>query len=69
MSIEKENTFRILKELPPLATHQWKCACGLHTWLPWRDPAVNKRGAYTFVEQFRACGYCNKVERKVLSKD
>lgn len=69
MSPEKENTFRILKELPLLATHQWLCAIGLHSWMPWRDPVKNRRGAYDYVEQFRACGHCNKAQRKILSKD
>ena len=69
MSIDKENTMRALSEKPLLARHQWKCACGLHTWLPWKDPVVNKRGAWIYVEQFRSCGYCNKTQRKVISKD
>jgi hypothetical protein len=69
MSIEKENTMRALQDKPLLARKQWRCACGLHTWLLWKDPVVTRRGAYALIEQFRACGYCNKVERRVLSKE
>lgn len=69
MNVEKENTFRALKDLPALATHQWWCRLGIHSWLPWQDPVKNRRGAYDFVEQFRVCGHCNKAERRILSKD
>jgi len=69
MNAEKENTFRALKDLPLLATHQWWCRLGIHAWLPWKDPVKNRRGAYDFVEQFRMCGHCNKAERRQMSKD
>jgi len=69
MSVDKENTFRTLADKPLLAKKQWHCACGIHTWLPWNDPRVNKRGSWTYVEQFRSCGYCNKVQRREISKD
>lgn len=69
MSVEKENTFRALADKPLLAKKQWACMIGLHTWLPWKDPVKNRRGAYDYVEQFRACGYCNHFQRRQLSKD
>lgn len=69
MNVDKENTFRALSEKPLLARKQWKCACGLHTWLPWKDPIKNRRGTYDYIEQYRACGFCNKVQRRVLSRD
>ena len=69
MSVAKENTFRALADRPLLAKKQWLCAFGIHTWMPWIDPVKNRRGAYDYIEQFRACGYCNKAQRKILSKD
>lgn len=69
MNVEKENTMRALQDKPLLARKQWWCACSIHTWMPWKTPVVNKRGAWTFVEQFRSCGYCGKTQRRVLSKD
>lgn len=69
MNINHENTARALKEQPLFATRQWMCRLGIHTWLMWSKPAVNKRGAWSYVEQYRSCGCCGKHERKVLSKD
>ena len=69
MNIEKENTMRALQEKPLLAKKQWWCACSIHTWMPWKAPVVNKRGTWTFVEQFRSCGFCGQTQRRVLSKD
>lgn len=69
MSVDKENTFRALADKPLLAKSQWWCAFGIHSWLPWKDPVLNKRGTWSFIEQFRRCGYCNKAERRVLSKE
>ncbi len=69
MNAEKENTFRALKDQPLLATHQWWCRLGIHSWLPWQDPVKNQRGGYNFIEQFRVCGHCNKAERRQMSKD
>ena len=69
MNAEKENTFRALKDQPLLATNQWWCRLGIHSWLPWKDPVKNRRGAYDYVEQFRVCGHCNKAERRQMSKD
>ena len=69
MNIEVENTARILKEQPLFATNQWKCAFGIHTWLLWSKPGMNKRGAWSYVEQYRHCGCCGKSQRRVLSKD
>jgi hypothetical protein len=69
MNIAEENTARALKDQPLFATRQWWCKLGIHTWLMWATPEINKRGAYTFVEQYRSCGCCGKFERKVLSRD
>jgi len=68
ISIEKENTFRALSDQPLLAKKQWHCACNIHTWLPWSEPINSKRGVYEVIEQYRACGYCNKVQRRELCK-
>jgi hypothetical protein len=48
---------------------QWWCAFGIHTWLPWKDPVKQRRSTYDYTEQYRACGYCNKFQRRQLSKD
>ena len=69
MNVEKENTMRALQDKPLLARKQWWCAFSIHTWMPWKMPVVNKRGAWTFVEQFRSCGHCGVTQRRVLSKD
>lgn len=69
MNIEKENTFRALKDAPLLARHQWRCRLRLHSWLPWEDPKKMRHGAYDYVEQYRTCGFCGKAERNILSKD
>lgn len=69
MNIQHENTARALRDEPLFATNQWLCAFGIHTWLKWSKPALNKRGAWAFVEQYRTCGCCGKYQRKVLSKD
>jgi hypothetical protein len=69
MSVENENVFRALGDQPLLADKQWWCAFGIHTWLPWKDPIQRRRGAYDYTEQYRACGYCNKFQRRELSRD
>ena len=69
MNVEVENTARALQDKPLFATRQWMCRFGIHTWLMWRDPVKQRRGAYDFIEQFRACGCCGKAERRQLSKD
>lgn len=68
MNVDKENTFRVLKEEPLLARKQWHCRVGLHTWLPWNEPQKNRHGAYDYVEQYRKCGFCGKADRNVLVK-
>lgn len=69
MNVEKENTLRALGDKELFATNQWSCALGIHTWLKWGKPGLNKRGAWTFVEQYRQCGCCGKSQRRILSKD
>lgn len=69
MGILKENTFRALKDQPLLATHQWQCAFGIHTWQKWSDPIKTRRGVYDYVEQYRVCGHCGKAAIRILSKN
>lgn len=69
MNVDKENTFRALKDQPLFATRQWWCRFGLHTWLQWSDPVKVRRGAYDYVEQYRKCGCCGHAQRRQLSKD
>ena len=65
MSIENENLIRALSDKPLLATSQWKCRCGWHTWTVWSSltemmPSV--------LEQFRECGNCKIVQRRVITR-
>lgn len=69
MSVEKENMLRALADRPLFARKQWQCAFHMHTWLPWDDPIKVRKGAYDYVEQYRACGYCNKIKRRIVAKD
>jgi len=69
MNIAQENTARALKDQPLFATRQWWCRFGIHTWLKWGEPYKQRRGAYDFIEQFRACGCCGQAQRRQLSKD
>jgi hypothetical protein len=68
MNISHENTARALRDEPLFATRQWLCRFGIHTWLKWHDPVKQRRGAYDFIEQFRACGCCGKVQRREIDK-
>lgn len=69
MNLEHENTARRLKDEPLFATRQWRCRLGLHTWFFWGDLVNTKRSVYTFVEQYRKCGCCGKIERRQLLKE
>ncbi len=69
MNIDHENTARALKDQPLFATNQWLCAFGIHTWLQWGKVAMNRRGSYSMVEQYRSCGCCGKTQRRMLSKE
>lgn len=69
MNVDKENVVRALSDKPLLATHQWCCAFGIHTWLPWSKPEKSHRGPWDYVEQWRGCGFCNRAQRRVLAKD
>jgi hypothetical protein len=61
-ALEKENTFRILKDQPLLATKPIRCFLGWHTWLKWGDP---KRGPGSiFVRQSRYCCACNYFDER-----
>ena len=69
MDVEKENTARALKELPLLATRQWHCRFGIHTWLKWDNPISRRLGTYSCILQFRECACCGKVKMRTISKD
>ena len=69
MNIAHENLKRTLTDEVPFATRQWWCAIGIHTWLMWDKPQKNRRAAYDYIEQYRQCGCCGKVQRKQIAKD
>lgn len=63
---DKENTFRALKDMPPLASSFW-CRFGWHNWLKWGEPKRNAGSIY--VRQGRFCECCNHYEeRKFIDK-
>jgi hypothetical protein len=68
MNIKHENTKRALKDEPLYATRQWLCRLRIHTWLMWDTPLKSRRGVYDYVEQYRQCGCCGKVERREIAK-
>lgn len=64
MNAEKENTFRMLKDEPLLATRPILCRLGWHKWLKWSE--VKRSPASIWVRQSRFCAACNVFdERKV----
>lgn len=67
MDAEKENTFRSLREEELLVTY-WGCRWGIHKWAKYREPEKEREGLYVVVSQQRRCGYCNKFDRKIISK-
>lgn len=64
-SLEKENTFRMLKEEPLLATRPILCWLGWHKWLKWGEPRRSSGSIY--IRQSRYCACCNFFdERKTM---
>jgi hypothetical protein len=62
MTPEKENTFRALKDEPPLSTQPWRCMIGLHRWLKWSDP--QRSSASMYIRQGRFCAACNQYDER-----
>ncbi len=58
MNIEKENTFRALKD-EPLLIESWLCRFGWHRWEKWSNPYIPKGGSNNL--QTSSCACCNKV--------
>lgn len=68
MNIDQENTMRALKDQELLATHQWWCRFGIHTWEKFKPPVKTRRGAYDYIEQYRICACCGQAARRQLDK-
>jgi hypothetical protein len=68
MNVDKENTFRALKDEPLIARHQWWCRLGVHTWTKYDPPVKIQRGVWLHVEQHRTCVCCGAFDTKLLSK-
>lgn len=66
MNVEKENTFRALKD-DPLLVSSWLCRFGWHYWTQWSEVYVPKNGQYNF--QHAHCGYCNKMKVRKVRDD
>lgn len=63
-ALEKENTFRALRDEPALSTHPILCRIGFHKWLKWGEP--KRSPASIYIRQARYCACCNIYsERKV----
>jgi hypothetical protein len=58
MNIEKENTFRALKDEPLLIT-SLLCRFGWHRWTQWSDVYLPKNASTNI--QDAHCGCCNKM--------
>jgi hypothetical protein len=58
---EAENTFRALKDQPPLSTGFW-CRFGWHRWLKWEAPKRSPSSIY--VRQGRYCANCNHYDER-----
>lgn len=66
MDNEKENTFRVLKDLPLLITSRW-CSFGIHNYTQWSQPYVPKNGQYNYQHAYCAC--CNKMRVRKVRDD
>ena len=68
MNIDHENTIRALKDQDLLATNQWWCRFGIHTWEKFKAPVKTRRGVYDYIEQYRNCAFCGCTDRRLLDK-
>ena len=57
--MNKENTFRALKDLPPFVD-RWQCRFGWHRWGKWSD--AKPKGGDLYIQQHRDCVDCNKTQ-------
>ena len=65
MDVEKENTFRALKDEELLVTSFW-CRVGWHTWEHWSAPYLPSSNASHNI-QHRYCCHCGKAEVRRIS--
>ena len=64
MKVEKENTFRALKDQPLLENNPWRCRFGWHKWTRWTDPKKTLDSIY--IRQGRYCIACNHYDERKL---
>jgi hypothetical protein len=70
MDIDKENTFRALKDEKPIAKRQWMCNFfNIHTWTRYEKPVVRSNGMWDVSIQFRECACCGIVGKKILGRE
>lgn len=64
MDIDKENTFRALKDQDLIATGRW-CKFGFHTWTKWLngDQFRNFAGRKWLIQR-RECIHCNDFQER-----
>lgn len=68
MSVEEDNTFRVLKGDDPLISSRW-CWWGIHTWTKWNNEKVVKTYHDSYVIQRKECAHCGDfTERKKTLK-
>jgi hypothetical protein len=75
MDLEKENTFRILREQDLLISSKW-CIFGFHKWTKWRIQShgsipINyspRRILYIFEKKCINCNYIKRERRHLLEE-
>jgi hypothetical protein len=64
--MNKENTFRALKDQDPIVD-RWQCRIGMHRWLKWSN--IEKKSSNLYAYQQRYCADCNHGESRKLKTD
>lgn len=66
MDVEQENTFRALKDDPPIARWQKRCMLNWHRWTEWSEAYIPQNGKFNI--QHRHCADCNKMDIRRVSQ-
>lgn len=62
---EAQNTFRALKDLPPMVT-SFLCRFGWHGWEQWEVP--RKSSGSIYIRQGRYCAHCRIYEERKFTE-
>jgi hypothetical protein len=63
---EEENTFRILKDLPPAVASRW-CKFHVHTWTQWFQKENDAKTEYGTFRLWHYCIHCGLPKQKIVS--